>query len=407
MVRVLHTADWHLGARLVEQERAEEHTRFLDWLLHEMEVLHPDLLIIAGDVFDSATPPQGALAQYYSFLAGVVSRTKTEVLVLGGNHDSALTLNAPRELLRSLRIRVVGAAPGDPADGFLELPEMVVCAVPYLRERDVRQASAGQTFEQVAAEIRDGVVRYYRRALDHARSIAGDRPIIASGHLAAVGAKASASERLIHIGNLGAVAADCFDGFAYVALGHLHRPQSLGNDRIRYSGSPLALGFDETDSPKQIMIVDVSARDQVAIDPVSIPRFRPMLRLSCRLDVLSETLSAALAGGIDLRPWVELTIEDGSEHPDVDRQVRTVAGDHPVTILKLIVPRPEQANGADNTFGGRVLAEIRPEEVFAERLQRAGINLSSESGVELMGTFAELLSRMQDVKSSASTKPAK
>jgi exonuclease SbcD len=407
MARILHTADWHLGARLVEQERTDEHTHFLAWLLHEMELLRPDLLVIAGDVFDSANPPQTALAQYYSFLAGVVDRTKTEVLVLGGNHDSALTLNAPRELLRSLRIRVVGAAPEDPADGLLQSADTVVCAVPYLRERDVRQAAAGQTFEQVAAEIREGLVRHYRRALERARSVAGDRAIVATGHLTAVGANASASERPMHIGGLGAVPTDCFDGFAYVALGHFHRPQCVGSDRIRYSGSPLALGFDEADSAKEVTVIDVSAPDQVVIQPVPIPCFRSLLRLKCRMGALAETLSSAVSAGTDLQPWVELTIEDGSQHPDVDREVRAVARNHPITVLKLIVPQAEQANGADDAFAGRVLAEIRPEEVFAERLRRGGIEPSSEVGIELMGTFAELLSKMQDAQSVHPIIPAK
>ncbi|MES2570326.1 MAG: exonuclease subunit SbcD, partial [Verrucomicrobiota bacterium] len=160
MARILHTADWHLGARLVNHERGEEHARFLEWMLDQMRRLKPDLLIIAGDIFDSANPTQVALTQYYRFLAGVAHGTESQVLVVGGNHDSALTLNAPRDLLRSLRIRVVGCAPELVTDAVFELGNTVVCAGPYLRERDVRRGAPGQTFEEVAAQIRDGIAGY-------------------------------------------------------------------------------------------------------------------------------------------------------------------------------------------------------------------------------------------------------
>jgi len=261
---ILHTADWHLGARLIEHDRAEEHARFLAWLLEQITELQPNLLILAGDVFDSGNPPQQALTQYYEFLAGV-SRTKTEVQVVGGNHDSAQTLNAPREVLRALKIRVVGSAPEDHREALLDLGDVVVCAVPYLRERDVRRASAGQTSDEVAAQMREGIAQHYRQIFDHACELAQGRPVVATGHLTAVGVHSSESERSIQIGNLGAVTAECFSGFAYIALGHLHRPQSVGgNDHIRYSGSPIALGFDETDVPKQVLLVTTTKSDAPA-----------------------------------------------------------------------------------------------------------------------------------------------
>jgi exonuclease SbcD len=402
MSRIFHTADWHLGARLIEHERFDEHAQFLAWLLEQIRQRQPNLLIIAGDIFDSANPSQQSLSQYYGFLAGV-SRTTTEVLVLGGNHDSAMALNAPRDLLRSLRIRVVGSAPLDHGEAMLDLGDIVVCAVPFLRERDVRRASAGQSFDEVASQISDGISKHYRSILEKARELAQGRPTVATGHLTAMGIQNSASERAIHIGNLGAVPVDCFSGFAYTALGHIHRPQLVGGfDHIRYSGSPLALGFDETDTAKQLLLVTIGARNNVEVEPIPIPRFRRMLRLSCPLDHLDETLRGIVLDRNELTPWTELTVEDGANHPDLDLKVKNALGDSPIRILKLVVPRA--LNGDDvvgAAFQGRMLNEIKPEEVFVERLRREAIEPESEEAKLLIGTFAELLSSMQEEATDA------
>ena len=311
MSTILHTADWHLGARLIDLERSEEQARFLDWLLVQIIERKPNLLIIAGDVFDSANPPQQALTQYYQFLAGV-SRTQTQVLVVGGNHDSALTLNAPRELLRSLRIQVVGSAPTNHAEALLELQDVVVCAVPYLRERDVRRASAGETSEEVAEQLRDGIALHYRQIFEEACELAQGRPVVATGHLTAVGVENSESERSIQIGNLGAVNADCFSGFAYVALGHIHRPQRVGGlDHIRYSGAPIALGFDEVNLAKQVLWVTTSKSDKIEVASIPVPCFRRLLRVKCSLDALSALLAEIIPIESELAPWLEITVEDG------------------------------------------------------------------------------------------------
>lgn len=382
---------------MIDHERSEEHARFLAWLLEQITELQPNLLIIAGDVFDSANPPQQAMTQYYEFLAAV-SRTKTEVLVVGGNHDSALTLNSPRDVLRALKIRVVGSAPEDHREALLDLGDVVVCAVPYLRERDVRRASAGQNSDEVAAQMREGIALHYRQIFNHACELAQGRPVVTTGHLTAVGVHSSESERSIQIGNLGAVTAECFSGFAYIALGHLHRPQSVGGSyHIRYSGSPIALGFDETDVPKQVLFVTTTKSDKIEIRPIPVPCSRRLLRVKCRLDELAARLAEIVPAEGEFAPWLEITVEDGAMHPDLDHRVRSVLGTCPAAILKILAPRPADAlEGAEAAFSGRTLAEIKPEEVFAERLRREGIEVASDEAMALTATFAELLTRMQD-----------
>ncbi len=396
--RILHTADWHLGARLIECDRHAEHEAFVAWLLSQLVALRPDLLIIAGDIFDSANPPQEALTLYYTFLSELARKVKCRTLILGGNHDSPATLHAPREILRALDVHVVAAPPADPAAALLELSDAVVCAVPYLRERDVRTAQPGQSADLVAAAIREGIGRHYADILARARTIAGDRVIVGTGHLTATGSTASPSERTIHIGNLGAVDTACFTGFAYTALGHIHRPQRVGaGDSVRYAGSPIPLSFSEVDLPKEFRVIDI-AGGQLTQHAVAIPEFRPLRRLTASVATLAAELARhqGAAGGV-LEPWVELTVTDGRTCPDLDRQVREAAAPLRLSVLKVLTPAPAAgAGGADAAPPPRSLTELRPEDVFAERLRRETIDPASPESIALTQTFHELLGGLYD-----------
>ena len=398
MTRIIHTADWHLGARLIDCERHDEHRAFLDWFLIQLAELHPDLVIVAGDIFDAATPPQEALKLYYSFLGRLAAEARCQTLILGGNHDSPATLHAPRDVLRALDVRVIASPPDDPADGLLEFEDAVVCAVPYLRERDVRTAAPGQSADEVAAAIRAGIGHYYRQVHDLARTKAAGRLIVATGHLTVVGSDKSPSERPIHIGNLGAVEVTCFAGFAYAALGHIHRPQNIsGDDRVRYAGSPIPLSFAEVDLAKEIRVIDIEA-GQLAQRSISIPIFRPLKRIAAPAATLAAELARHQgAPGDSLLPWVELTVTDGRSHPDLDRQVHEAAANLRLRVLKVLVPAsPCDSATTGNTAPAPSLNDLRPEDVFAERLRREQIDPDSTEGHALALTFAELLGGMQD-----------
>jgi DNA repair protein SbcD/Mre11 len=402
VTRIVHTADWHLGARLIDCSRHMEHVAFLDWLLAQLNDLRPDLLIVAGDIFDSATPPQEALNLYYSFLSRLSTTVKCQVLILGGNHDSPATLHAPRDILRALDIRVIAAPPEDPADSLLELEHAVVCAVPYLRERDVRLAAPGQSADEVAAAIREGVTLYYRTVYALAQDRARGRSLIATGHLTVLGSAASPSERMIHIGNLGALDATCFAGFAYTALGHIHRPQAVGGDEgVRYAGSPLPLSFAEADLAKEIRVLDL-AGPQLTQRAVPIPVFRTLLRLTTTVAALPGDLARHQApAGHAFSPWVELTVTDGRAHPDLDRQIREAAAGLHLRILKVLTPQPASADVADSAPPPPALGDLSPADVFKERLRRDRIDPASPPGADLVLTFAELLSGLHDAAPTA------
>lgn len=397
MSRILHTADWHLGARLNEQTRSAEHVAFLGWLLTQMEQLRPDLLIIAGDVFDHANPPQEALAQYYGFLAAVAKTIRCQVLVLAGNHDSPSVLQAPREILAGLQVTVVAEAPLDPAAALLELPDAVVCAVPFLRDRDVRRSVAGQTALEIASALREGIAEHYRAVREAAEARANGRTIIGTGHLTALSASVSESERAIHIGNLGAVDGDCFRGFAYTALGHIHKPQAVGgNETVRYAGTPIPLDFSELGVPKEIRLLDL-ADGQLTHQALPVPTFRRLARVTCTRAELPEALQAQAAPAGDPATWIELKVSDGHEYPDIGRLAQDAAKDLNLLILKHLPSKPPAAldAAAAQTL---LLQELQPRQVFAFLLTQQGIAEDTPESEKLLLAFDELL---EDVQTAA------
>jgi exonuclease SbcD len=397
-MRLLHTADWHLGARLIERERLTEHAAFLDWLIETLRSEKIDALLLSGDVFDAANPPQDAVALYFDFLKRLADLKTVKAVITGGNHDSASHLNAPRELLRRFEVHVFGHA----GDNVVDLGDVIVAAVPFLRERDLRQATAGEAMSDVQSQVRSAIREHYTAQLAACRDIAQQRPVIAMGHLTVLGATTSDSERDIHIGNLGAVGADIFAGFDYTALGHLHRPQRVGGqETVRYSGSPIALSFSEAADAKSVVIIDtqnhspvpipLSSKDgsrqrnedkgmnELIIQILPIPTTLRLIRVTANRATLAADLQTVPAGS-----WAEITVQLDAPEPDLDSQVREAAAGR-FEILKVLADLPlSLTNSWQHT--GPALNELQPREVFRELLKEKQIE-----GDELSAVFDELL----------------
>ncbi len=394
-MRILHTADWHLGARLVERERLPEHAMFLDWLIETLRSEKIDALLLSGDVFDAANPPQEAVALYFDFLKRLADLKTVKAVITGGNHDSASHLNAPRELLRRFEVHVFGHA----GDNIVDLGGAVIAAVPFLRERDLREGAAGETMAAVHEQVRTAIRAHYAAQLAACRGIAQGRPIIAMGHLTVLGATTSDSERDIHIGNLGAVGADIFDGFDYTALGHLHRPQKVaGQETVHYSGSPIALSFSEATDAKSVVIIDTQNHSpvpillsktepdrqkngdrRIGVEIIPIPVVRALTRVKANRATLAADLANVPAGA-----WAEVTVKLDAPEPDLDRQVREAAAGRFET-LKVLADLPTTALTSWQPTGP-TLSELQPREVFRELLKEKQIE-----GEELNAVFDELL----------------
>ena len=286
MLTLLHTSDWHLGRRLYGKPRYDEFKQFLDWQLQTLREQKVDVLLIAGDIFDTTAPSNQAQNLYYDFLSQVCHTDCRHVIIVAGNHDSASFLEAPKQLLKAFNIHIIGSMTDTPTDEVITLsdkseqPELIVMAVPYLRDRDVRTVGHGERLDDKERKLTQGIKAHYAQIADiaiaqqaqlHAkykRSI----PIVATGHLFTVGGQTMEGDgvRDLYVGSLGSIGAEIFHPqIDYVALGHLHIPQAVGGQpHIRYAGSPIAMGFGESRQQKQVHLLRFDADPDLLSQPL-------------------------------------------------------------------------------------------------------------------------------------------
>ncbi|ELM3736012.1 exonuclease subunit SbcD [Edwardsiella piscicida] len=374
-MRLIHTSDWHLGQHFYGKSRADEHRAFLDWLLLQAEQQQADAIIVAGDLFDTGTPPSYARELYNRFVVALQGRG-CQLIVLAGNHDSVATLNESRELLACLHTQVIAGAHADDAPLLLRRrdgsPGAILCAVPFLRPRDLLQSRAGQSAaeKQLALQqaISDHYHALYQRALALQASLAQPLPIVATGHLTTVGASGSESVRDIYIGTLDALPASAFPPADYIALGHIHRPQRVGHaEHIRYSGSPIPLSFDELGSSKSVCLVTLAYGSAPQITQLPIPQTQPMRLLKGSLTEIGAAMEALRPLATDKPVWLDIEIDSDGWLSESERTLQQQAETLPVEILLLRRSR-EQRQRALTMQAGETLSELTPDDVFSRRL---------------------------------------
>lgn len=333
MIKVLHTADWHLGKRLEHCERTEEHQHFLDWLIETLSVQKVDVLIVAGDIFDNGNPSNIALKQYYNFLWKASETCCRDVIIIGGNHDSVATLDAPKELLRVFNVHVIGGVPDEckeqiiPIKNKEEKIELVVCAVPFLRDRDVRRSVAGETTAEQETRLKQGISAHYHQFKKHIGIYKQNKiPVIATGHLYTSGGTSSDSENEIYVGNLGRISGDQFPAeFDYVALGHLHRPQLVNAfGHIRYSGSPIPLSFSEAGDCKVVLLLEFENEKLLSIQQIMIPPCRKLQRIKGNLESVKAKLELIQDEKMMFPQWIEIQLETDTIVPDLQEQLNNL-----------------------------------------------------------------------------------
>ncbi|MCS7027507.1 MAG: exonuclease SbcCD subunit D C-terminal domain-containing protein [Bacteroidia bacterium] len=407
-MRFIHTSDWHLGMRLYEMDRKEEHLHFLNWLLNQVQALQADVLLITGDIFDAYNPPQDALQMYYEFLSRTAKIPSCKsVIIIGGNHDSASLLNAPKEILKALNIHVVGCTTGNLQDEIIPIystskdaPEAIVCAVPFLRDRDLRYFVAGETYEAKEQRLKEAIIAHYQKLHEYIQSLPHIPPIIiATGHLFAVGSQTSESEKMIHLGNLGQVEAQFPSGFKYVALGHIHKPQKVANyEHIRYAGSPIPLSFSELGIEKQIVVIDIQPNSEPIINCIPIPTYRKLLRIRGSLDEVKKQLSTLSHSSEEPTLWVEVTVVLYEKQLQIKQQVEEVVKNKKnISVLAVKVEKQYIEQGLEEDVSiSTDLKKLTPHEVFRKRCE----NIPPEQQEELRITFDEVLSILgEQVKS--------
>ena len=322
-MKILHTSDWHIGRTLYGRKRYEEFEAFLTWLAETIQQNGIDALLVAGDVFDTSAPSNRAQELYYRFLCRVAASYCRHVVVVAGNHDSPSFLNAPKELLKALDVHVVGSSTDSPEDEVLVLrneqdaPELIVCAVPYLRDRDIRVAEAGESVEDKERKLIAGIRTHYATvaalAEQKGEELGADIPIVGTGHLFTAGGQTVDGDgvRELYVGSLAHVTAGIFPAcFNYLALGHLHVPQKVnGSETIRYSGSPLPMGFGEAKQQKSVCQIEFHST-AASVQLIDVPVFQRLERIKGDWDGISNRILELSA--TDSQGWLEV-IYDGIE----------------------------------------------------------------------------------------------
>ncbi len=412
-MKILHTSDWHLGQRFHEQGRQADEEYALQQIIDICAQQEIDVLLLAGDVFDTANPGGEDQRRYYRFLHRVVMEAGVQqVVVIAGNHDSSARIDGPSDLLEICRVHAVGAFTlDDPLEKCL-IPlfdrsgvERVRCiALPYLRDGDVRKASAGEDAHASASAHIQAVIQ---RFSDVRNSVGCDLPVLVMAHVFAAGnCTGDGHERPIQMGGLGYVPIEAIAGdAAYVALGHLHRPQAVGGqEHWRYSGCLLPTGFDELDQAREVVVVDISDEGMTKYERHALTPYRRMQRLRDAPDALRAAVQS-LPAITDDEPsaWLQVTICSGQPEPSLRLELTALAESRGWKVLEVRLELPskrtekrtrDEKEEADDTSTQPSINLSDPHAVFTHLLERR--HYVDEEGF-LLAEFQKVREVMDDL----------
>ena len=408
-MRLFHTSDWHLGQNLHGQERDFEHASFLTWLLARLAERKPDVLLIAGDIFDTVNPPVKAQERLYDFIVNAHEQQPLlTIVMIAGNHDSGSRIELPAPLMRRLRTHALGRVLWLD-DGTLDVERLLLplpnangeigawcLALPFLRPAEVTGPTLGDNYLR-------GIGRVHELLIEAAniRRQPGQALIAISHAHMAGGSVSEDSERSLIIGNAEALPASLFgESITYVALGHLHKPQRVnGEERIRYSGSPIPLSFSEIGYQHQILAIDCDGDQLRSVETLLIPRAVNLQRigpapLAELLVQLKELPDIDLLADIDRQPWLEVRVRLDEPQPDLRNQIEAVLEGKAVRLVRIGAEYAGKGSGegGDSDEGLIELDQLSPQELFS----RAWLdNYGSEVDEQTLSDFATLLQEVQ------------
>ena len=399
-MKILHTSDWHLGQNFMGKSREQEHQAFFVWLLKTIQSNNITLLIVAGDIFDTTTPPNYALELYYNFLKELSTIEDLTTVIVAGNHDSVATLITSKQLLEALNIHVITKGEEDenqlvPVYRKGQLYALV-CAVPFLRDTVLREAVSGEGIKEREKLVNQGIKRHYdlryQEALQFLKKLGFTQkeiPIIATGHLTTVGARSSESERDIYIGGTLDIGSDFLGkDFDYVALGHLHQNQKVGCEHVCYSGSPIPLSFSESKSIKRVNIIKFIV-EKVVVTTLDIPIYRPLLQLKGSVEKIVEELKAIE----NKETWIEVQLTCDDNPFASNQTIRTLAQELDLLLLVVKIDKSEKSLKAKD-ISVISLNDLGVNEVFERRLEMEELE-NDTFKKEILKTFKNLLNRVE------------
>ena len=365
-------------------------------------------MLVAGDIFDTTTPSNRAQEIYYHFLGQILKTGCRHVVVIGGNHDSPTFLDAPKNILSALNIRVVGAKAEFPEDEVILLKnpngemEAIICAVPFLRDRDVRIAEEGEQPDDKARNLQKGIATHYQEILQVAKNLKGDEkqiPIIGMGHLFTTNATTTEGDgvRELYIGTIAHVDGDTIaEGFNYMALGHLHLAQKVSNsDIIRYSGSPMAMSFSEADQTKKLIVADFKDQTPILTEH-TIPCFQKLVKITGNLDSVSDRINELKIE--NSTAWLEIEMIDPTPATILTSHIDELLAGSKMELLriknKILVDRALTKTNETDT-----LETLSDTDVFSRCL--IANEVPEEERASLMETYSEAISSFHNFDPNA------
>ena len=407
-MRILHTSDWHLGNRWKDKSREEEFDAFLKWLLGVMEEQKVDVLLVSGDIFDNATPSDGILEKFSQFISRADSTGCKNIILTGGNHDGVSQLEASAPLLKRHHAHMVSSLKVDTAEKCLieisdneQQVQGLVCAVPFLRVRDVSVNVPDGDYQ--LSYIR-GVNQVYATVAALAEEWKAQHPnlpVICMGHLPVTGATPTESTRSV-IGYVDCAELSIFpEVFDYVALGHIHKGYSLNNGRIRYSGSPLAMGIDEVENEHRIVLVEMNG-ENVSAKSIPVPVFVSYASRTCenaeQLESLAQELTQENSPLIRDKNYPALSLElryTGNDIAPLVLHTMVDAWRNLPFLRHLTVAQIQQNKAMEvNTEQVGTLADYTPEHIFKLKLNTEYADMPEERQKALLECFRTILTEL-------------
>ncbi|NEV93539.1 exonuclease subunit SbcD [Psychroflexus sp. YR1-1] len=398
-MKILHTADWHIGKRLHKTDLAHDFDLFINWLCDYLRAHPVDVLLISGDVFDFSNPSSESRSQYYKTLIKL-KKFDFKIIITGGNHDSPSVLDAPRDILNELDIHVISQMPEQFEDCLIPIPsedqaELVVAAIPYLRSRNLQRQFDAENYENKQEAVKESIAFHFQETAKLAKDNYPDIPLIGMGHLFATGASVSESERDIQIGNLAGLEVSHFgNAYDYMALGHIHKPQRLSAETpIFYSGSPIPLSFSERANEKRILILDT----ETSFEPesVSIPKFRDLVLIKGNLEEIKEKLEL-IKNEYPLKTLIEVELIEAEFSATKTYELEQVIEAFNTTNCEIVKHKVTFKNTSDVERGvssaENQVSDFTPKEVFQKRLE--GLDETKETKLELFSAFEDILEEL-------------
>jgi len=402
-MKILHTSDWHLGQYFMMKTRESEHQAFLSWLIALVNDQHIDAVIVAGDIFDSASPASYARKLYADFVVQLQQSYCSQLVIVSGNHDSVAVLNESKSLLNALNVSVLAGLSEDLNEHIIELTNPkgekgLVCALPFLRATDVMNSEHGLSTKQKQMTLQQGIAETYEAIYKLAKNKKTEQHqiMMATGHLTAVGCSVTESVRDIYIGTLSAFPSSFFPAFDYIALGHLHRAQVVQkNETIRYSGSPIALSFDESKHQKQVVIID-SGAPELAINEHAIPCFQTLMVIKGDLQQVTDKLTQLVNDSTEQAVWVEVKLKQAYVEIDLQATLSEIVEGSVIEILKVSSPQINESSQWSEQQGV-TLETLTPTQLFEYRLSSEE-HLNEEQQQQLTLLYKQVLA---DVETSS------